>query len=211
MQKRTASAPAFKGISGFDQMEIPIFRDSQDVTAANLSGSTLEWFPQNPSKTNAEANYRSKPFVGDRRYYLAALSIEPSFQKLQQDPTDTSVDLVTLYNQLSHARVLFQTDLGQEQLLNEHISQFMELDMHAYHATAYNDTLNNAGFVEQIDFGSTGPLLLPDPIVIGSSEQFNLKIEYDRTSAFPTEANWTSLGQGGTLQLVAKVQVAYRE
>jgi hypothetical protein len=210
-QNRIASAPAFKGISGFESLETPVFRNSQDLTSEEVSASALEFFPKQPADADAASNYTSKPFVGQREYYVAALSLEPSFQGLRVDPNTSAIDLVQFYNELCHARVVFESALGQEKLLQQHISTFMELDLHDYTPEAFEESATTAGFNELLTFESTGPFVLNEPLVIGAQEVFELRVEFDSTAAFPTESEWGTLDQGGVMQLIAKMQVAYEE
>jgi hypothetical protein len=210
-QDRIAATPAYKGVGGFQNLETPVFRNGQDLSSENVSASAIEFFPKQPGDSDASSNYTSKPFVGQREYFVAALSLEPSFQALRVDPNTSALDLVKFYNQLSHGRVVFESALGREKLLQQHISDYMELNIHEYSANAFEDSSTTAGFNEMVTFESTGPLVLPEPLVIGAQEVFELRVEFDATDAFPSESEWGTLDQGGVMQLLAKMQVAYEE
>jgi len=207
MDNKYSSVPVWKLVSGFDDTDIPVYFDVQELTSENLNASELSFYPRQAASIPG-ANYQRNPLPKNLKYDIPGISIALATGSLREKPAD-SIGLVSLLNSFVNSRLLLETN-QREKLLNRHLIEMTDAKTAEYGVHGSDDAGTADGLTRVVDFPIFRTLRIADPIHFDEQESFDINLKLQDDSGIPAEADYTSLGQGPVHVAVA-MQVSFKD
>jgi hypothetical protein len=181
---------------------LPIPQDARiktyyDTQPVQQNQSSVDFFPATASKDPTRNNYISNPFPGTATRRIAGLSFELIRQFIVDDP-DNGIDSRAIVNALKYAGAIITADQDYTQFLgapfaeysNFAQTEYVEARAKAYVNSAYVDETVSTAILK-----GSGMYGLEDPFDVASNQNLNVRVEFNNSAAFPTDAQWEASGQ----------------
>jgi len=184
---------------------IKTYFDTQQVTQ---NGAVLNFFPPNSTRKITRNNYVGNPFPGELKRRILALSFEVTKQFIEDDEAN-GIDAQAIVNSLKDAGVILQADNDNKEFLRVPIakhSNFSATDIQTVAGTA-NTVDAPVVYKDVACLRSAAEYRLADPFDLAVNQTLSLSVHFEDASVFPSDASWTTSGQG-LLQLQASIVVA---
>ena len=210
MQNRQDTiSPVVKPSSVDSGQRIPTRRDFQALTTENINDNSLEFFPEDPdSRSVIEQKYRN-PLEGNDQKRIVGLGF--AFDRVLVEEGG-SVDLDDLLNSLAHAAVIMERGTRKEEVLNDHIQSFLDLERCTIHRASY-DNGTNSGSQSILQIATLPIKQLADTsfrnTLFDSRDIFSLRLRFDDVSGIPSSGGYVNddLQVGSFLQIARNASV----
>lgn len=195
------NAPIAKKLALPKGKRLVTYYDTQSVIQ---NKSKLSFFPANASRIEYDNNYVTNPLPGNKPVAFLGMSIEATLQVIK---TAANVDPVKIINALKYAKVKFTADQNDKRMFVAKMEDFFNFKSTNFTQTGGVNASNALVLQEAIELRSNGVIRFADPFAVAGGQVFTVEIEFADSSAFPTEAQWTTAGYG-QLKLAAKLYAA---
>lgn len=195
---RLSSAIAAKSVSGYDDSELTVLRDSIPYTSEAAQGSTFKFF-QDDKRSEVLSNFIENPLASNAAHDVLGIGIVPTPGLMT---SANSFDVLKAYAALTDATLELSTS-DRETLLEADVQQHLPTEQHDI---GVNADAGNTTFTVEVDGSNTDLLRLAEPIRIENQEIFELSVESLHSGGIPAAADYT--GQSVTTHLQAFMQVA---
>jgi len=182
---RLTSTAAKKAVSGYDENELVVLRDSIDFTAQAATGSTFEFFPTNASSSEVEDNYRENPLRASQAHDIVAIGLNLNPGILENDG---GLDVLAAYSALTHGRLIFETS-DQDILLRRHVQEHLVTEDHDF--VVVGDAANNQ-FRHYLDASGQPIVPIEEPLRLGRGEVFDLNVEVAHSGNLPDNSDYSA-------------------
>lgn len=179
-----------------------------DTQKIEQNGSVLNFFPPNSTRKITRNNYVGNPFPGELKRRILGLSFEVTKQFIEDDAAN-SIDAVAIVNAIKDAGVILQADNDNKEFLRAPISKYSNFAGTSIDLVAGTANTVDAEVVYKhvVSLKSADEYRLADPFDLAVNQTLSLAVHFEDASVFPTDANWTTSGQG-LLYMRASIVVA---
>jgi hypothetical protein len=188
---RIKVSPSTEGVNV--DADLDLFYDRRKFEDANAN-DILSFFTPNPQGTSTQHNYNQNPFEGTEPYRILAARLRPTFMYLLTDGSN-NIDAPAVHAQLKDAVVTIRDKGGQNRVSQRRLGAHLNSENLAVKKFHNENGANAIIDREVLVYKGYAIDSLPEWFTLSATQQFEMTVQFQDSTAFPTQSEVESSGQ----------------